>query len=119
MTSRPPLVPCRWLSPTPPDVRRESVPCRMALVQLHRTLQSAAPSPGPLAPEVLGFCLFHLRQLYVEALRLYHLRDKRSRFSEWPQLHHDIVDLACQSTSPQQKMQTIERMMRSYAILQP
>jgi nuclear-control-of-ATPase protein 2 len=135
----------RWLAPAAPDVKREAVPCRMTLAQLHRTLQAAAAeaaasasataaAPGGGAPppfavvasaaaqeaaaQERGVALYLAHRAHREAQRLYRLRDRSSRWSEWPQLAADLQSLAS-GAPPAQMLATLERMVKAYAVLQP
>jgi hypothetical protein len=129
----------RWLAPAAPDVKREAVPCRMTLAQLHRTLQAAAaeaaasgaaaaaaagpggggPSPSSeAAAQERGVALYLAHRAHREAQRLYRLRDRSSRWSEWPQLAADLQSLAS-GAPPGQMLATLERMVKAYAVLQP
>jgi len=58
-------------------------------------------------------------QVYREAVRLYRLRDRSSRFSEWPLLHTDLLELARPALQAGERLQLQQRMVRSYALFQP
>lgn len=58
-------------------------------------------------------------QVYREAARLYFMRDTTSRYSEWPLLHADLLDLARPGGAAAVRLELQQRMVRSYALFTP
>eukprot|EP00775_Hariotina_reticulata_P003229 gene3229-3506_t len=63
--------------------------------------------------------LFKLFKVYQEAQGLFRLKDRASRFSEWPQLQADLLEMAEPGASATAKLSLHSRMLRTYSLLQP
>ena len=109
-----------WLTPAPPDPRREALPLRMAILDLERSLVSLCSKVAEQCQlEDKGDFIFRLGVAWDEAAQLFerHRGILRSADAEWGRLRADLIIIAAPG-SLEMKARTAERMMRSYAVLQ-
>ena len=126
----------RAVTPAPPDPRREALPARMAMVEVERSLEVLANCEESVVDavgargdamrrkqeiaEAGGMFIFRLALAYNEADELF--RKHRGVFrsasdAEWSNLRGDLLELAAPAPAGQ-KLRTVARMMRVYAIYQ-
>lgn len=124
----------RFLTPSPPDPRREATGSRLAMIDVERSLESLVPenrgtradigdtSASPLAPslEQIGEFWYRLAVAFDETELLFERHKgllRRSANEEWMRLRADMLALASQMT-PEIKLRSAARMLRVYSIYQ-
>lgn len=125
----------RFLTPAPPDPRREAAGSRLAMIDVERSLESLVPQQsntrvdvGDIGPspstmpslEQIGEFWYRLAVAFDETELLFERHKgllRRSANEEWMRLRADMLALASQM-SPEIKLRSAARMLRVYSIYQ-
>lgn len=91
--------------------------CLQATDASSTSTTGSATSLAATLLEAEGLALYHLNRVYCEAVLLYRTSDRTSRYSEWPQLQSDLVELAS-VVGADRKLAVLDRVMRTYKVFQ-
>ncbi|GMH33733.1 hypothetical protein BSKO_01567 [Bryopsis sp. KO-2023] len=97
-----------------PDPFVSATPCRMNLVELHRTLSKCKDVPWTAEAE--GLVAFRLYKVYESCWNVFKNRDRVSSNSEWPTMTRDMIEIAQTDVPIKQKIKICERMQSTYRV---